>query len=77
MKNSKKGRKNEKTSQQFSKMQKTCQQFTVRAEISTEFIVERAGPVIFETFLLEFIACRLIPVICLARKAEPEIYWKR
>ena len=50
---------------------------TVRAEIITELIPERAGPVIFKTFLLELIAFRLIPVICPARRAKPENYWKR
>ena len=52
-------------------------QITVRAEIITELILERAGPVIFKTFLLEIIAFRLIPVICPARQAKPENYWKR
>ena len=51
---------------------------TVRAEkIITEFILERAGPVICKTFLLEFKAFRPIPVICPARRASPETYWKR
>ena len=50
---------------------------TVRAEIITELILERASPVIFETFLLEFITFRLIPVICPARGADPENHWKR
>ena len=50
---------------------------TVRAEISTEFILGREGPVIFKTFLLELIAFRLIPGICPARRAKPENYWKR
>ena len=40
---------------------------TVRAEIITELIPRRAGPVIFQTFLLELIAFRPIPVICPAR----------
>ena len=35
---------------------------TVRAETITEIILETAGPIIFETFLLEFIAFRLKPV---------------
>ena len=51
-------------------------QTTVRAEIITELILERAGPVIFKTFLLELIAFRLIPVICPARRTKPENYWK-
>ena len=38
---------------------------TVCAEIITELILERAGPVIFKTLLLEVIAFRLIPVIFL------------
>ena len=37
---------------------------TVRAETITELIAERAHPVIFETLLLEFVAVRLIPIIC-------------
>ena len=40
-------------------------QNTVRAEIITELILERAGPVIFKTFLLALKAFRLIPVIFL------------
>ena len=40
---------------------------TVSAEIITELILKRAGPVIFKTFLLELIAFRPIPVICPAR----------
>ena len=47
--------------------------FTVRAEIITEFILKRAGPVIFKTLLLELIAYRPIPVICRARGEKPEI----
>ena len=50
---------------------------TVRAKIITELILERAGPIVFKTFLLEFITFRLIPVICPARGAKPENYWKR
>ena len=50
---------------------------TVRAEIITELILKRAGPVIFKTFLLELIAVRPIPVICPARGVKPENYWKR
>ena len=50
---------------------------TVRAEIITELILKRAGPIIFKTFLLELIAFRLIPVICHARGVKPENYWKR
>ena len=37
---------------------------TVRTEMTTEFILERAGPVIFKTFFLEFVAFRLIPIFC-------------
>ena len=51
--------------------------FTVRAEIITELILKRAGPVIFKTFLLELIAFRSIPVICPARGVKPENYRKR
>ena len=50
---------------------------TVRAEIITELILKRAGPVIFKTFSLELIAFRPIPVICPAREVMPENYWKR
>ena len=49
----------------------------VRAEIITEIILERVGPVVFKTSLLELIAFRLIPVICPARLVKPENYWKR
>ena len=51
--------------------------FSVRAEIITELIPKRAGPVIFKTFLLELIAFRPIPVICPARRVKPENDWKR
>ena len=47
--------------------------FTVRAEIITELIMKRAGPVIFKTFLLELIAFRPIPVICPARGVSLKI----
>ena len=50
---------------------------TVRAETITELILERAGPVIFKTLLLELIAFGLNPVICPARRAMPENYWKQ
>ena len=50
---------------------------TVRAEIITELILKRVGPVIFKTFLLELIAFRPIPAICPARGVKPENYWKR
>ena len=50
---------------------------TVRAEIITELILKRVGPVIFKTFLLELIAFRPIPVICPARGVKPENYWTR
>ena len=46
-------------------------------KIITELILERAGPVVFKTFLLELMAFKLIPVICPARRAKPENYWKR
>ena len=49
-----------------------CFKSTVRAESITELILERAGPVIFKTFLLEIIAFRLIPVICPAGQAKPD-----
>ena len=47
--------------------------FTVRAEMITELILKRAGPVIFKTFLLELIAFRPIPVICPARGVSLKI----
>ena len=50
---------------------------TVRAEIITELVPERLGPVIFNSFLLELITFRPIPAICPARRAKPENYWKR
>ena len=50
---------------------------TVRAEIITEPIPEKAGPVMSKTFLLELMAFRLIPVICSARRAKPENYRTR
>ena len=46
---------------------------TVRAEIITELILERAGPVIFKTVLLELIAFRLIPVIFLQEEESLKI----
>ena len=49
----------------------------VRAEIITELILKRAGPVIFKTFLLELIDFRPMPVICPASGVKPENYWKR
>ena len=49
---------------------------TIRAEIVTESILKRSGPIIFETFLLELNAFRLIPVICSATRAKPQNYWK-
>ena len=45
---------------------------TVRAEIITELILERAGPVILKTFLLELIAFRLIPDFCPARREQTQ-----
>ena len=50
---------------------------TVRAEIIAELIQERARPVIYETFLMELMPVRLIPVICPARRTKPENDWKR
>ena len=52
-------------------------EITVRAEIITELILKRAGPVIFKTLLLELVAFGPIPVICPARGVKPENYWKR
>ena len=48
-------------------------EITVRAEIITELILERAGPVIFKTFLLELKAYRLIPVIFLQEERSLKI----
>ena len=50
---------------------------TVRAEIITELILERAGPIIFWIFYRKLKAFRLIPVIWPAIRARPEKYWKR
>ena len=51
-------------------LEKGSFQNTVRAEIITELNLERAGPVIFKTFLLKIMAFRRIPVIsCKKRKA--------
>ena len=50
---------------------------TVRADIITEWFLERAGPIIFKTVLLELKAFQLIPVIFSARRGKPENYWKR
>ena len=50
--------------------------FTVRAEIITELILERAGPVFFKTFLLELIALRLIPVISVQEEESLKITGK-
>ena len=38
---------------------------------------ERARPVIFETFLLEFILSDRFQYFCPARRTKPENYWKR
>ena len=48
-------------------------EITVRAEIITELILERAGPVIFKTFLLELMALRLIPIISLQEEESLKI----
>ena len=50
---------------------------TVCGEIITELVLQRAGPAILKTFLLALTAFRLIPVICPARRAKRENYWKR
>ena len=42
----------------------------------TELILEKAGPVILRPFT-GIIAFRVIPVICPARRAKSENYWKR
>ena len=42
-----------------------------------ELILERAGPVIFKASLLELMAFWKIPVMCPARRARHENYWKR
>ena len=63
----------------FSECKCKCNvlEITVRAKIITELIPERVGPVIFQSFFLELIAFRPIPVSCPARRAKPENYWKR
>ena len=50
---------------------------TVHAETITELSLTRAGPVIFMISLPDLRAFRPIPVICPARRAKPENYWKR
>ena len=55
----------------------SCEDGTVRAAMITELILERAGPVIVETCLLELIDFRLIPVSCPPSRTKPENYWKR
>ena len=50
---------------------------TVCTEIIAELILERAGPVIFQTLSQELKAFRQIPVICPARRAKPENYGMR
>ena len=50
---------------------------TVRTEIITELILERAGPVIFKTFLLEFKSLQPDSCNFSARRAKPENYWNR
>ena len=51
--------------------------FTVSAKTITEFILERAGPVILMTFLLQLKAFRLVPATCPARGTRSANYWKR
>ena len=50
---------------------------TASAEFFAELILERAGPVILKTVVLEFLAFRQIPAICLAGRAFRENCWKR
>ena len=40
---------------------------------TTELILERASPVILKTFYWNYLAFTLIPVICPARRAKPEM----
>ena len=49
------------------------QNITVHAETITELILERAGPVIVETFLLALMTFRQIPIICPARRANRKL----
>ena len=48
-------------------------QLTVRAASITELVLERLGPVIFNTVLVESIAFRVIPVTCPARGENREL----
>ena len=50
---------------------------TVRAEIISELIPERVGPVISKSFLLDLITFRPIPVICPARLTRKQANPKR
>ena len=51
----------------------------VRAETMTELILDRAGPVISKTSLLEATALRLIPIIVfvLQEEQKTENYWRQ
>ena len=49
--------------------------YSARAESITKLILKRADPVIFKIFS-GMNSFRLIPIICPARKAQPEMYWK-
>ena len=46
---------------------------TGRAKTITESILERAGPIKCQTFLLEIKAFRLVPVSCPARRQNLQI----
>ena len=49
---------------------------SLSTEIITEVFLERAGPIVLKTWLLELIAFRQIPVVDPARTGKPENYWK-
>ena len=49
---------------------------TVRAKIITEFILERAGPVIFKTFFSGISSFQTDFSNFSARRVKPENYWK-
>ena len=54
----------------------TISPFSFCTLIFSLITLERARPVIFETFFLELIPVRMIPVIHPTRRTKPENYWK-
>ena len=49
----------------------------VRAEIITELILERVGPVILKTFFTGIKSFQTDPSNLSCKKSKPENYWKR